>query len=401
MESTRLLKQIIRDTIKDIQPVYEQRIKTPDELKYTFEKNIKTSTDADAFANWVRDNYAFDFRDLGLKRENNSISDPKLRKAFDSYGKEWIQSKDFVSGTDKPFYTKSWFIWSVIIGILLSTLYRKSKIVQTMLSKASGSFMRLGARRAEMAQAKMSRQEINEVLEFVKTLGVFRSKTRKQFIKDQIAAFLEKQAAKTKQQAQEDSEKILKAVEDNPAIQSSIKVEITGALAENFMKGNGVTAADLKQIMTPENWKKYGKEFEELEKTRVGKSKKAASTIKAKVSLSPMGKLLGNKGQIWTQLEGKTVSGSDILKAIQKSLGTDLPVKQSITLKPQIEEILASKLKQAAGTKNGSWLLTKHLKSLAFPSFNTWKSDLKSAGVDRTLNELDYYVSKSIWNLTK
>jgi len=405
MKTNDIVEHIIRNVLKNTKPVYEQKIKTPEQLKYTFDKNIKTPADADEFANWVRENYAFDFRDLSLSRQGNSISDPNLRKAFESYGKEWIQSKDFVSGENKPFYTKSWFIWSAMIPIVLSILYAKSKIIQSLFRKFGSTMMRLSARRAEMARAKMSPKEIDEVIEFIQTLGTFRSKTRRQYVKDQIAAFLEKQSARTKQQAQEESETVLKAIEDNPAIQSSIKVEITGALAENFMKGNGVTASDLKQVMTPENWKKYGKEFQEIEKTRMSKTKKpvkAADTVKAKISLSPIGKLLGNKGQVWTQLEGKTVSSNDITKSIQNAVkGSDISLKQAITLKSELEKLLSSKLKRSAGTKTGTWLLTKHIKASSFPSFEIWKSDLKSAGVSRTVSETDYYMSKSIWNLTK
>ncbi len=160
--------------------------------------------------------------------------------------------------------------------------------------------------------------------------------------------------------------------------------------------------------MMTKGQKKVGKvykEFQEIEKTRMSKTKKpvkAADTVKAKISLSPIGKLLGNKGQVWTQLEGKTVSSNDITKSIQNAVkGSDISLKQAITLKSELEKLLSSKLKRSAGTKTGTWLLTKHIKASSFPSFEIWKSDLKSAGVSRTVSETDYYMSKSIWNLTK
>lgn len=399
-----MIEQIIRNVLNS-KLVFEKKIKTPEQLKYTFNKNIKTQANADEFANWVRENYAFDFKDLGLRRQGNSISDPKLREAFELHGKEWIQSKEFVSGENKPFYTKSWFIWSILIPIVFSVLYAKSKILRAIISRGSSTIMRLGAYRKQLARANMSPTEIDEVLEFIQTLGLFRNKTRRQYVKDQIAAFLEKQSARTRQQAQEESETMIKTIENNPALQSSIKVEITGALAENFMKGNGVTAKNLKQVMTPENWKKYGRRIEEIEKTRASKAKrpkKVASTIKAKIALSPIGKLLGNKGQIWTQFEGKTVSNNNITNSIQNAVkGSDMSFKESIALKAKLEKVISSKLKRSAGTKTGTWLLTKHTNASSFPSFETWKLDLKSAGVKRKLSEVDYYVSKSIWNLSK
>lgn len=399
-DSKHELDHMIRDILKNNEHyVFEQRIKTPDELKYTYDKNIKTKADADAFATWVYDNYTFDFKDLGIKRRGNVVNDPKLRKAFKMHGKEWIDATGHnADASEKPFYTKSWFIWSAVVGIILVVSYTKFKIVQKIVSLLARSLMGLRKYRALLASHKMAPQEIDEIIEMAKTFGVGFRGRRKKFIKDQIARFLEEQGAKNSQQ---NAERIVDVLEKNPAVQNSIRIEITGALAENFMKGNGVTAKNLKNVMTPENWKKYGKEFEAIEsKRKRGIKPKTSSGVKAaKVALTPMGKLMGNKGKVWAQLEGKAISADEITKAASNAIkGTPAEtLKQRIN----ISSIVSNKLKKSAGTKTGTWLLTKHANANTFPEFSVWKSDLRSAGVSRQLSETSYYVSKAIWNLTK
>lgn len=401
MNSHLMLEHIIRTTLKT-KPVFESKIKTSDELKYTFAKNIKTQENADAFANWVRENYAFEYKSYGLKRQGNSISDPNLKKAFNEYGKEWIDATNFASEPDVPWYypTAGKVVWTGIIAVLLYVGYQKFKFVKKILS--SSTYMGLKKYRRQLALTKMSPTEIEEIIQFVQSLGLRSRGTRKKYVQDQIAAFLEKQGAKN---AKQDAEQLLNAIDTDPALRSAIKIEITGAAAENFMNNKGVTASDLKQMFEPENWKKYGKEFEEIEKKRkTGSTKKSTTktSTSAKLSLTPIGKLLGSKGQIWTVLQGKTVSPTDVVQVMDNVFAGGVKTQNHKKLYlSQVIDAISQKLKKPAGDEKGLWLLTKHLNASKFPTMEVWESDMRAAKVTRQLNEVDYYASKTIWNLAK
>lgn len=406
MNSHLMLEHIIRTTLKT-KPVFESKIKTSDQLKYTFAKNIKTQENADAFANWVRENYAFAFNSYGLKRKGNSIDDPNLKKAFDEYGKEWIDATNFASDPDVPWYypTTGKVVWTGIIGVLLYVGYQKFKFVKKILS--ASTYMGLKKYRRQLALTKMSPTEIEEIIQFIQTLGLRSGGARKKYVQDQIAKFLENQGAKN---AKQDSEKLLNAIENDPALKSAIKIEITGAAAENFMNNKGVSASDLKQMFEPETWKKYGKEFEEIEKKRkTGSPKKSnkTSTSKttstpSKLSLTSFGKLLGSKGQVWTVLQGKTVSPTDIAQVMDNVFAGGVKTQNHKKLYlSQVIDAISQKLKKPAGDEKGLWLLTKHLNASKFPTMEVWESDMKAAKVTRQLSEVDYYASKTIWNLAK
>jgi hypothetical protein len=188
------------------------------------------------------------------------------------------------------------------------------------------------------------------------------------------------------------------AIASNPGIQNQIHVTLVGEAAENFINGKGFTEDKLKKAMGENLWKQEGPAIKRARKAKTGK---VADTIKkptAAVTLKNMGKLKGTLGQQWANFQNASASAENITNAVGSAIkGNDISLKTKLG----IIDTVTKKLKVKLGSKQGAWVLTKHIKSSTFPDFTKWAVDVKSAGVTRTLTETDYLVSKSIWNLTK
>ena len=402
-QSTKLLDTIIRDTLYTNR-ISEQAIPTPKELenirKYSYEKNIKTPKDAEAFRQWVRITYPDKMMSMGLVSHDqfNDLDATKqatqkklLRTVWKTYGKEYLEDQGLVdvdTDSNTPWYYRPEFIIGGILVFSAVAIFAKYKL----LGKVFGSDGILIGRSAKkyrtalaLGRADLSPKQVEEMVDLILQL---KRGARKEYLKKILSTQL----------AEKEATAAAEAIASNPGIQNQIHVTLVGEAAENFINGKGFTEDKLKKAMGENLWKQEGTAIKRARKAKTGK---VADTVKkptAAVTLKNMGKLKGTLGQQWSNFQNASASADNITNAVGSAIkGNDISLKTKIG----IIDTVTKKLKVKLGSKQGAWVLTKHIKSSTFPDFTKWAVDVKSAGVTRTLTETDYLVSKSIWNLTK
>ena len=402
-QSSKLLDTIIRDTLYTNR-ISEQAIPTPKELenirKYSYEKNIKTPKDAEAFRQWVRITYPDKMMSVGLVSQDqfNDLDATKqatqkklLRTVWKTYGKEYLEDQGLVDvdpDSNTPWYYRPEFIIGGILAFVAISLFAKYKLLGKIFGR-DGVFLGRAAKKYRTAIA-LGRSELSpkQVEEMVDLILQLKRGSRKEYLKKILSTQL------TEKEATAAAE----AIASNPGIQNQIHVTLVGEAAENFINGKGFTEDKLKKAMGENLWKQEGPAIKRARKAKTGK---VADTIKkptAAVTLKNMGKLKGTLGQQWANFQNASASAENITNAVGSAIkGNDISLKTKLG----IIDTVTKKLKVKLGSKQGAWVLTKHVKSSTFPDFTKWAVDVKSAGVTRTLTETDYLVSKSIWNLTK
>jgi hypothetical protein len=402
-QSSKLLDTVIRDTLYTNR-ISEQAIPTPKELenirKYSYEKNIKTPKDAEAFRQWVRITYPDKMMSMGLvsQAQFNDLDATKqamqkklLRTVWKTYGKEYLEDQGLVdvdTDSNTPWYYRPEFIIGGILVLSAVSIFGGRKLLPKIFGP-NGVFIGRAAKRYRtqlaLGRADLSPKQVEELVDLILQL---RRGARNEYLKKILSTQL----------AEKDAVAAAEAIASNPGIQNQIHVTLVGEAAENFINGKGFTEDKLKKAMGENLWKQEGPAIKRARKVKTGK---VADTIKkptAAVTLKNMGKLKGTLGQQWANFQNASASAENITNAVGSAIkGNDISLKTKLG----IIDTVTKKLKVKLGSKQGAWVLTKHVKSSTFPNFTKWAVDVKSAGVTRTLTETDYLVSKSIWNLTK
>lgn len=399
-QNVKLLDLVIQKSLRSnsIKPINEQVIPTPDEMKYTWEDNIKTAEDSKAFRTWIRITYPEQATKLGLLSQEkvNKLDATEqnkqralLKTAWKTYGKTYLKDQGTIDvETNDPFYVKPWFIISAVLAFSAIALFAKYKLLSKIFG-SEGVFASRAAKKYRTAIAlgrtDLSPKQVEELVDMILNL-------KRGARKDYLQRILQKQMAA------EEAAACAEAIEKSPAIQNQIHVTLVGEAAENFINGKGMTEAGLKKAMGPKNWQEKGPALKKARAKITGETPKTPKTTTA-VTLKTMGKLKGTKGSSWTNLIKSSASADDIRAAVKQAVkGEDISMKASITIANTVSEKLAKKIGNKSG---GAWMLNKHMNAKTFPGFVQWVSDLKSAGITRTLTEQDYFISKSIWNLSK
>jgi hypothetical protein len=402
-QSSKLLDIIIRDTLYTNR-ISEQAIPTPKELenirKYSYEKNIKTPKDAEAFRQWVRITYPDKMMSMGLvsQAQFNDLDATKqamqkklLRTVWKTYGKEYLEDQGLVdvdTDSNTPWYYRPEFIIGGILVLSAVSIFGGRKLLPKIFGP-NGVFIGRAAKRYRtqlaLGRADLSPKQVEELVDLILQL---RRGARNEYLKKILSTQL----------AEKDAVAAAEAIASNPGIQNQIHVTLVGEAAENFINGKGFTEDKLKKAMGENLWKQEGPAIKQARKAKTGK---VADTVKkptAAVTLKNMGKLKGTLGQQWSNFQNASASAENITNAVGSAIkGNDIGLKTKFN----IIDTVTKKLKVKLGSKQGAWVLTKHVKSSTFPDFTKWAVDVKSAGVTRTLTETDYLVSKSIWNLAK
>jgi hypothetical protein len=402
-QSSKLLDTVIRDTLYTNR-ISEQAIPTPKELenirKYSYEKNIKTPKDAEAFRQWVRITYPDKMMSMGLVSQDQfddldatkqATQKKLLRTVWKTYGKEYLEDQGLVdvdTDSNTPWYYRPEFIIGGILVLSAVSIFGGRKLLPKIFGP-NGVFIGRAAKRYRtqlaLGRADLSPKQVEELVDLILQL---RRGARNEYLKKILSTQL----------AEKDAVAAAEAIASNPGIQNQIHVTLVGEAAENFINGKGFTEDKLKKAMGENLWKQEGPAIKRARKAKTGK---VADTIKkptAAVTLKNMGKLKGTLGQQWANFQNASASAENITNAVGSAIkGNDISLKTKLG----IIDTVTKKLKVKLGSKQGAWVLTKHVKSSTFPNFTKWAVDVKSAGVTRTLTETDYLVSKSIWNLTK
>jgi len=411
-QSSKLLDIIIRDTLYTNR-ISEQAIPTPKELenirKYSYEKNIKTPKDAEAFRQWVRITYPDKMMSMGLVSQDqfNDLDATKqatqkklLRTVWKTYGKEYLEDQGLVdvdTDSNTPWYYEPDSIISAIaVGVIIA-LSRKYKLFTKLRGSGKGNifnkfFVQKAAKNYRTALAlsehKLSTEEINNLVNFLFTINKgARQEQLEQFLRGKFPPDLVPRLAE--------------AIAENPAMQNEISLKFSGTVAEQYVLNN-MTDAQLKKALLPNVYKEEAPILRKKRARKTGNNPATKPATKTKttaaVTLKSMGKLKGTIGKQWANFQNASASAENITSAVGSAIKeSDISLKTKIG----IIDTVTKKLKVKLGSEQGAWLLKTHLESSTFPDFTTWVMDVKSAGVTRTLTETDYLVSKSIWNLTK
>jgi len=412
-KSTKVLESIIREVLHENKnkTIGEQSIPTPDEMekinKYKYETNIKTSADAKEFRSWVRINHNSEMVKLGLvSQEKFNTLDPMeqskqkklLKTAWETYGKEYLGDSDDVNvETDNP-----WVGYGVIGAILLFgavSIYGLFKLGQLKMLNKNGTrgenwFRRRAAKalrsKLTIDHAHLTPAQVEQLVQITRNAKNLSVEARK--------VSFERELTKMTNMSKAEAKQVTAAIAANPAAQNEVVLTLKGIAADNFTKNQGVTEDKLKQMLSPTEWN-ASKNILKSKRRASTKSKTPTKSTPTAVTLKTMGKLKGSKVTTWTNFIKGTSTSDDIISAAKLAArGEDVGVN---TWKLAADQV-ADKLAKRPGNKSkGAWLLNKHVSASTFPSYENWLSDLKAAKVKRTLNDVDYIVSKTLWNLAK
>ena len=430
-KTVKKLEQIIRESLNDTTSynVHEQKIPKPSELKYTYDKNIKTAADRQQFRLWIRSTYPSITREKGLKsnedfntlKDADKTSQLQLLKSLwsqknaqgISYGLAFLESERGITpnaDTDTPWYkeTSTWVGVGIVAFVALS-LYltlRGRRGVKELVTGAGGQkeygwWKGRIARRAagELAASRhpLTKTQIDQLVDMLVT---FRRGDRKKTLEKWLSG----------QFPPDIVPEVAAAIADNPAACNKITLELSGTAAEQFIIGNRyMTEAELELAMGRRKFRQNASELRQRRAKRTGKTpatktpatkKPATKKPLAAITIVNKGKLKGKMGmnnQEWWTFKNGTASEQDISNACKKAMGDDATMKGKIELVNHV----TAKLNRKLGTKEGTWLLDKHLNANTFPEFSAWEADLNAAGRKGKLDQMDYWISKTIWNLTR
>lgn len=409
-QSIKMLESIIRKSLHTNQNklINEQAIPTPAELekikKYSYESNIKTPADAKEFRTWVRVNHQSEMMDIGLvSQEKFNTLEPTeqakqkklLKTAWKTYGKEYLGGSDGVDVETKTDWLPYGIIGAIILFTIVGVIFGMGRFKRLQKYWPEKEYKpnwfqrrRMKAYRSKLTieHAHLSRAQVDELVNIMFDVKDLNNAARR--------VSFEKRLTEMTNMSADDAKRLTSAIAENPAAQNEITLTYKGIAADNFIENRGFTEDKLKQVFSPQEVKAI-------------KAKKATKTVKTKkptvktpttaVTLKNMGKLKGTVGQQWANFQNAGASADDILNATRKSINSEVGLKTRIEIQNTVQKKLNTKL----GSKQGSWVLTKHLKSSTFPDFTKWAMDVKSAGVTRKLTDFDYFVSKTLWNLAK
>jgi hypothetical protein len=422
------LEQIIRESLNNTNSynVREQKIPNipkPQELKYTYDKNIKTTADKEQFRQWMRITYPSLTRDKGLKSSEdfNTLKDAdktlqlQLLKSLwsqknsqgTSYGREFLESERGITpndGTDIPWYkeTSTYVIAGIVVFSALGlyfTLRGGRRGVDELIAAAGGEKKygwwkrRLANRyRAELAlsEHQLTRNQIDQLVD---TIVILRGRgNKKKLLEKYLRGHFPPDIVP----------KLAQAIADNPEAQNKITIEFTGTAIKQFEMGNPYMTE--KKLETSLSKDMFAKNVKQLRKKRAQNTgikpatkKSAAETPSVAVTIINKGKLKGQKTGLWCNFNNATATADDINKAAKDAMGNEVTLKGRNELAARATKKLNAKL----GSKQGVWLLDKHVKAKTFPDFLTWQMDRRAANATTRTTINDYWLSKTIWNLTR
>jgi hypothetical protein len=383
MDSKHVLDTIIKETLQSEQltlnkPTVNSKVTkptvTPKVTKPTVTPKpvvagpFKNQAEGDAFRAWMIAYKPSAARSLKLDKTGPFDNDV-IKNAYKIHGDEYKQYNADNTTDLNDFTSLSGLQWTLLLlvaGVVGFSVYKSVRLTSYLLKYRKDLIPLL--RRGNF-------KDFNQLI---------RSKAFRQMSKEQQRKAIE----------------LLK----NPGMRVKLESAIDETLISSFFKNEGgVTAADLRKILTKKQWKKYGPAIEKEEAKRAGKS-----GIKY-VGPKPIKIVKKTRDAKWTGAQSLNLNIDTYANEL-KNAGIYSPNDQIAFKKGLANDItgdfntIKQQFANAPGSKNSVWILNKHIDSNTFPNFLQWQKDLMAANpkFDITLlNSTRYRRAKAKWYIVK
>lgn len=369
MNSKHVLEKIIKKTIQQEQ----LQIKKPTVVTPKLKSPFKNQIEGDKFREWVNLNKPSAARDLKLDK-TGPYDNETIIKAYDRFGKEYKQANK--STRDTSGLTSLQWGALILIGLVAGiSVYNIA--------------------RSAIWKSKLIYRNAKSLLPWIK-------KTKTSDIKILI----------NKSDIDEATKKELLLALENPRIRVEIQGELNKLLIDGFKKNEGVHADELMKVLSPQEQAMYGPEIKRIQAARDKAAGKSTSSAAAK-GASKIKITKVSRDKTWTTAQGdpRGIELKDYIASVSDAglytadeIATTLGGGRSQFSTRVWYDYLQININLAKpiGSKDGVWILNKHMDANVFPNFPQWKQDLLKINPRmQGLNGDRYRRARAKWSIVK
>ena len=381
--SNKILETIIKESLQSEQLTFVDKPTTTKTVTVKKPGPFKTQAEGDAFRKWMVSNKPSAARDLNLD-ETGPYDNDVIKKAYNQYKTEYNQYKQDTNGTSSSdLLDLSGLQWALLI---IATAAVGIPITLFGIKLTRGVYY-LSKYRKQIVPMLRS----GKLSEFRKLLK------SKEFRKLSEA----------------EREKLIDLLK-NPGAKAKLIGAMDEMMINSFFKNQGVTADELRDVLDPEVWKKYGPTIEKKQAQRdamlAKKSQGTQSTSKVS-TLKPIKLAKTTRDAKWTSAQAFNLNLDAYAAEVANTKNGIYGVNDLVAYKKGYTnnitkdwEYIKTQFAQAPGSKDGVWVLNSHIDASKFPDFSKWRQDLLAANPKMNANALNadrYRRAKAKWYIIK
>ena len=367
MNSKQLLEKVIKETIQQEQ--LRLNTTTPKVVTTKLKSPFKNQAEGDKFRQWLNLNKPSAARDLKLDK-TGPYDNETIIKAYNLHG------KDYKNANTGPLAS----------GELTSLQWAGIILVGLVAGVATFSIIKMAAWKTKL------------IYKNIKSLVPWIKKTKTSDIKSLI----------NRTDIDEATKKELLLALENPRLRVEIQGELNRLLINGFKKNEGIQADDLMKVLSPEEQAIYGPDIRRIQAARDKASGKAStsSKITKPIKISNV-----SRDAKWTSAQAFNLTLDQYAAEIANSKTGIYSINDIIAYKKGMPsavkldfDILKIQFAKPVGSKDGVWLLNKHVDANAFPNFTQWRQDLIKSNPKlnaNVLNDSRYRRAKAKWYMIK